>query len=135
MKAMEMYDLARYVCQLCPYADYIDVLNSIDSAMKYNNTTTLDPITFFHDFISKRAMFDSISPKFREFIRDFYMKEVTLKEYAKFYHLSPDNVRQKILRGSLPAEKRGRDWFLPLSCYYKDLRYKSLKFDVHKYMS
>ncbi len=44
---------------------------------------------------------------------------ITLKEYASLNGVNPDNVRQKILRGTLPGVKKGRDWFIDKSIAYK----------------
>ncbi len=37
---------------------------------------------------------------------------MTLKEAAAILATSPDNLRGAIARGSLKAEKMGRDWFV-----------------------
>lgn len=37
---------------------------------------------------------------------------MTLKEAAAQLGVTPDNLRGAIARGSLKAEKRGRDWFV-----------------------
>ena len=36
----------------------------------------------------------------------------TIKEAAPLMGYSPDYIRVKIHRGLIPAQKRGRDWFL-----------------------
>ena len=37
---------------------------------------------------------------------------VTIKEYAAKYSVTEEAVRKRCQRGSIPAEKRGRDWFI-----------------------
>lgn len=37
---------------------------------------------------------------------------VTLKEAAKLLGVTPDNLRGAIARGTLKANKHGRDWFV-----------------------
>lgn len=53
---------------------------------------------------------------------------ITLKEYAARIGKSPANVRQKILRGTLPAQKIGRDWLIEENTPYDDGRLKSGKY-------
>lgn len=36
----------------------------------------------------------------------------TLKELATELAITPDSLRQRIARGTLMAQKRGRDWFV-----------------------
>lgn len=43
---------------------------------------------------------------------------VSLKEYAKIHGINPANVRQKILRGNLEAERIGNFWFLDKNMPY-----------------
>lgn len=47
---------------------------------------------------------------------------IPLKEYAKRQGVEPATVRQKILRGNLPATKMGRDWFVEEEQAYIDKR-------------
>jgi excisionase family DNA binding protein len=37
---------------------------------------------------------------------------MTLKEAAEYLGVTPDNLRGAIHRGSLKAQKQGRDWFV-----------------------
>jgi excisionase family DNA binding protein len=37
---------------------------------------------------------------------------MTLKEAAEIIGTTPDNLRQSIARGTLKAQKMGRDWFV-----------------------
>lgn len=55
------------------------------------------------------------------------MEYITIKEYAKLHDIRPDTVRQKILRGNLPAVKMGRDWVIDKNEPYIDLRRKENK--------
>ena len=50
------------------------------------------------------------------------MSLITLKEYASRIGKDPVVVRQKILRGNLPAQKIGRDWLIEEDTPYTDLR-------------
>lgn len=47
---------------------------------------------------------------------------ITLKEYAERLGKNPVVVRQKVLRGNLPAIKLGRDWFIESDTPYNDKR-------------
>ncbi len=48
---------------------------------------------------------------------------VSIAEYAKAQGVTPDTVRQKILRGNLPeAQKIGRNWCIPEDTPYEDGR-------------
>lgn len=49
---------------------------------------------------------------------------IPLKEYAELRGANPANVRQKILRGTLPAKKIGSEWFLDINTPYTDARRK-----------
>ena len=50
---------------------------------------------------------------------------ISLSEYAKLHGVHPDTVRQKILRGTLKAEKIGRNWAIDKDEPYIDMRKKS----------
>lgn len=51
---------------------------------------------------------------------------VPIAEYAARIGRDPATVRQKILRGALPAAvKIGRDWLIPADAPYTDSRVKS----------
>lgn len=51
---------------------------------------------------------------------------ISLTEYASLHGVTPDTVRQKILRGKLPqAVKIGRNWLIPRSAPYTDCRVRS----------
>lgn len=52
------------------------------------------------------------------------MAFISLAEYAKKHGVTPDTVRQKILRGNLPAEKIGRNWVIDESTPYTRKRRK-----------
>lgn len=53
---------------------------------------------------------------------------ISIAEYAKMHGVSPDTVRQKILRGNLPeALKIGRNWCIPKNAPYIDNRFKADK--------
>lgn len=47
---------------------------------------------------------------------------ISVKEYAEMHGVSPDSVRQKILRGNLKAEKIGRNWCIDRNTPYVDNR-------------
>jgi hypothetical protein len=49
---------------------------------------------------------------------------IPLKEYAEIHGANPANVRQKILRGTLPAKKIGSEWFIDINTPYTDARRK-----------
>ena len=51
---------------------------------------------------------------------------VSLAEYAHMQKVSPDTVRQKILRGNLPAKKLGRNWCIRKNTPYTDNRRKNV---------
>lgn len=51
-----------------------------------------------------------------------------MTEWAKREGISPDNARQKANRGTIPAKKIGRDWFINDSYKNKDARVKSGKY-------
>lgn len=44
---------------------------------------------------------------------------VTLADYAEYYGVDAANVRQKILRGTLKAEKKGGSWRIDIDQPYK----------------
>lgn len=51
------------------------------------------------------------------------MNLISLREYADMHGVSPDNVRQKILRGGFKtAQKIGRNWVIDKDEAYSDLR-------------
>ena len=50
---------------------------------------------------------------------------ISLKEYAQKHNVAAATVRQKILRGNLPATKMGRDWFIEDTQEYVDKRVKT----------
>lgn len=47
---------------------------------------------------------------------------ITLKEYADMHGKEVSSVRQKILRGNLPAVKMGKNWMLSKHTPYADMR-------------
>lgn len=47
---------------------------------------------------------------------------VTIREYAKIHGVNPANVRQKILRGTLDAERLGNEWLIDKDTPYTDAR-------------
>lgn len=47
---------------------------------------------------------------------------VTIREYAKIHGVNPANVRQKILRGTLEAERLGNEWLIDKNTPYTDAR-------------
>lgn len=49
---------------------------------------------------------------------------ITVTEYAKLHGVKPDTVRQKILRGKLPAQKVGSVWLIEENEPYVDNRRK-----------
>ena len=53
---------------------------------------------------------------------------LSVKEYAARIGRSPVSVRQKILRGTLPAQKIGRDWLIDEDMPYEDGRVTSGKY-------
>lgn len=56
------------------------------------------------------------------------MALITLKEWALREGISPATARQKALRGTIPAVKMGRDWFIEESAPNADNRIKDGKF-------
>lgn len=53
---------------------------------------------------------------------------IPLKEWAIREGISPATARQKAIRGSIPAVKRGRDWFIDEREKNTDGRLKSGKY-------
>ena len=49
---------------------------------------------------------------------------ISLAEYAQMHGVTSDTVRQKILRGNLPAKKMGRNWCVNRNTPYIDNRKK-----------
>lgn len=47
---------------------------------------------------------------------------VTIREYAKIHGVNPANIRQKILRGTLKAERLGNEWLIDKDTPYTDAR-------------
>lgn len=56
------------------------------------------------------------------------IKKIPLKEWAVKCGVNPDNARQRANRGTLPAEKIGRDWFIYEDVPNTDSRIKSGKY-------
>lgn len=53
------------------------------------------------------------------------MELISLKEYAELYGVTPDTVRQKVLRGGFKsAQKIGRNWVIDKNEPYSDKRSK-----------
>lgn len=52
------------------------------------------------------------------------MALITLKEWALREGISPATARQRAIRGTLPAVKMGRDWFIEESTPNIDNRLK-----------
>jgi hypothetical protein len=53
------------------------------------------------------------------------MDYISLAEYAQMHGVSPDTVRQKVLRGGFKSAKKiGRNWVIDKSEPYTDLRKK-----------
>lgn len=51
---------------------------------------------------------------------------IPIAEYAARIGLTPNAIRQRCIRGTLPgAVKLGRDWFIPADAPYTDSRIKS----------
>ena len=50
---------------------------------------------------------------------------ISLAEYAKLHGVLPATVRQKVLRGNLPAQKIGHNWVIDKDTPYTDNRVKS----------
>lgn len=61
-----------------------------------------------------------------------YSDLVSLAEWAKEHDISPDNARQRALRGTLPAFKLGRNWFIERTVPKTDSRIKSGKYINHR---
>ena len=53
---------------------------------------------------------------------------MTLKEWAVREGIDPATARQKAIRGTIPAEKIGRDWFIDEKIQNTDARVKSGKY-------
>ena len=53
---------------------------------------------------------------------------IPLKQWAEQVGLNPDNARQKASRGTLPAVKIGRDWFIEEDTPNTDGRIKDGKY-------
>ena len=54
--------------------------------------------------------------------------KITLKSWAEREGINPATARQKANRGTIPAEKIGRDWFINENFKNTDLRVKSGKY-------
>lgn len=53
---------------------------------------------------------------------------ISLKEYAELHGVTPDTVRQKVLRGGFKsAQKIGRNWVINRNEPYTDFRKKAQK--------
>lgn len=50
---------------------------------------------------------------------------ISIAEYAAKHDKHPDNIRQRILRGTLPAVKIGRNWCIDSETPLTDKRTKS----------
>lgn len=57
---------------------------------------------------------------------------ISLKEYAEMHDVKPATVRQKILRGNLPAKKIANVWLIDKDQTYTDNRIKSGKYIKNK---
>lgn len=56
---------------------------------------------------------------------------ISLKEYAELYGVTPDTVRQKVLRGGFKsAQKIGRNWVIDKNEPYEDNRTKGVNIKV-----
>lgn len=56
------------------------------------------------------------------------IKKIPLVEWAKINNISPATARQKAIRGTIPAVKQGRDWFIYEDVPNTDNRIKSGKY-------
>ena len=56
------------------------------------------------------------------------MALITLKQWAQRENISPATARQRAIRGTLPAVKMGRDWFIEETTPNTDNRIKDGKF-------
>lgn len=56
------------------------------------------------------------------------MALITLKQWAQREGISPATARQRAIRGTLPAVKMGRDWFIEESTPNTDNRIKNGKY-------
>lgn len=54
--------------------------------------------------------------------------EIPLIEWARRNGISPSTARQKAQRGTIPAVKHGRDWFIDEDAPNTDARVKSGKY-------
>ena len=56
------------------------------------------------------------------------MALIPLKEWAERENIKPATARQKALRGTIPAVKMGRDWFIDENVKNADKRVKNGKY-------
>lgn len=56
------------------------------------------------------------------------MALIPLKEWAERENINPATARQKALRGTIPAVKMGRDWFIDENVKNADKRVKNGKY-------
>ena len=56
------------------------------------------------------------------------MALIPLVKWAEAHHIASVTARQKAQRGSIPAVKMGRDWFIDADAPNTDNRVKSGKF-------
>lgn len=56
------------------------------------------------------------------------MALIPLKEWAERENINPATARQKALRGTIPAVKMGRDWFIEENEKNADKRVKNGKY-------
>lgn len=56
------------------------------------------------------------------------MAFIPLKQWAETVGIDPATARQKALRGTIPAVKMGRDWFIEESTKNTDKRIKNGKY-------
>ena len=56
------------------------------------------------------------------------MALIPLKEWAERENINPATARQKAFRGTIPAVKMGRDWFIEESTKNTDKRIKNGKY-------
>lgn len=56
------------------------------------------------------------------------MSLIPLKQWAEIVGIDPATARQKALRGTIPAVKMGRDWFIEENEKNADKRVKNGKY-------
>jgi len=103
--------------------------------MEYNQNETITREITNHDIEDFKSTIDGKSlypepenPEENKFVYSDYGNLVPLSYYAKMHKVSPDTVRQKILRGKQNVVRIGRNWCIDKDEPYVDTRIRSGKY-------